>query len=287
MAVSRISRQILADLMRARTGQHMAPERDWRIDSALAPLFRRHGIDNADHLVCLLAQDRTGTLADQVVEALLNNETYFFRDRAIFDALRDEVLPELAARAPARRLSLWCAGCSTGQEPLSLAILGDQVPAGPRNLSPAILATDISGAAIAQARAGRYSQFEIQRGLTMRETVSYFTEADDGWQADPALLGRIQFGIHNLLDRPPDDAPFDLITCRNVLLYFDPATRAVALGRLVSALTEGGVLLLGSGETLESGHGLPLAPRPGLPGLFVRMAIGAAQPAPRRAGGRG
>ena len=177
--MSGISERIVADLLFTRTGQQLTEARRWRIQTALAGLFRDRGISNIDQLVCMLAEPREATLAQEVVEALLNNETYFFRDRLMFDILAREVLPDLAARrADTRRLSIWSAGCSTGQEALSIAMLFADDPARWAGWTIDILGTDISGKAIAGARRGVYSQFEIQRGL--------------GVSADAALVRRIR-----------------------------------------------------------------------------------------------
>ncbi|WP_232366906.1 CheR family methyltransferase [Alteripontixanthobacter muriae] len=227
----------------------MAESRRWRIDSALAGLYRRLGIANADQLVCMLAVDGQDALADEVVEALLNNETYFFRDRNLFTTLATEFLPALAARrASTKRLSIWSAGCSTGQEVLTLAMLF----AADRQWDDwkiEILGTDVSAGAICTARLGRYSQFEIQRGLGVVEMIGYFDETDSGWQSRNRFAADIRFEQHNLLDAAPRSEAFDLVLCRNLLLYFDAATRAAAFARLRSALADDGLLMLGAGET--------------------------------------
>ena len=247
--MSSASQRIILDLLRSRTGQHMAESRRWRIDSALAGLYRRLGIANADQLVCMLAVDGQDALADEIVEALLNNETYFFRDRNLFTTLATEFLPRLAARrANTKRLSIWSAGCSTGQEVLTLAMLfaADQRWDG---WKIEILGTDVSTAAISAAQAGRYSQFEIQRGLGVVEMIDYFDETENGWQSRDRFAADIRFEQHNLLDAAPRSEPFDLVLCRNLLLYFDAATRAAAFARLRSALPDDGLLMLGAGET--------------------------------------
>ncbi|MFA9201882.1 MAG: protein-glutamate O-methyltransferase CheR, partial [Cypionkella sp.] len=222
--MSEISHRIVANLLLARTGQHLTESRRWRIHTALAGLFRERGISNLDQLVCLLADPRESSLAQEVVEALLNNETYFFRDRIMFELLAREVLPDLAAkRAATRRLSIWSAGCSTGQEALSLAMLFADEPAPWQGWRIDILGTDISSKAIGAARAGRYSQFEIQRGLGVSQMLRWFDETSGGWRPRAELARRIHFEQRNVLDPPPGAGCFDLVLCRNVLLYFDRA----------------------------------------------------------------
>lgn len=223
----------------------------WRVASALAGLFRARGIADVDQLVCLLADPRSGDLATEVVEALLNNETYFFRDHQVFDRLAHRILPELRRRRSAtRRIAIWSAGCSTGQEPLSLAMLFADDPAGWDGWDIDIVGTDISGKAIAAARSGLFSQFEIQRGIDVARMLRHFAETSEGWRANDALRKLVRFHRANLLDAPPAPGRFDLVLCRNVLLYFDGPTRAAAFARLAESMAADGMLMMGSGETV-------------------------------------
>lgn len=258
---------IVTGLLEAHTGQTLTADRAWRVGSALSNVLRVNGLASLDDLVVRLTDPAEGRLAGQVVEALLNNETYFFRDRAMFDALAAHVLPELQQlRAQTRRLTIWSAGCSTGQEAYSLAMLIAGDPARWRGWTVDILATDVSPSMVATARQGSYSQFQIQRGLGALEMVTFFDETASGWRAAPALRRMIRFETHNLLDAPPSPARFDLILCRNVLLYFDRPTRARAFDRLAEALAPDGRLLLGGGETTV-GQARSLAPIAGGHGL--------------------
>lgn len=251
MEVSQASHQIIAELLTARTGQQLTESRRWRIGTALAGLFRERGITNVDQLVCMLASPGQASLADEVVEALLNNETYFFRDRPTFDQLPNDVFPMLAERQSARkRLQIWCAGCSTGQEAHSLAMQFAEDPKRWEGWSIDILGTDISQSAIAKARAGHYSQFEVQRGLGIAQMLQHFEETSSGWQLRSATRSIVRFEHHNVLDAPPAKASFDLVLCRNVLLYFPGATRERAFERLRQSMTEDGLLMLGAGETV-------------------------------------
>lgn len=245
------SYQIVADLLAARTGQHLAPNRLWRISSALSGLFRDRGISNVDQLVCLLADAKEKQLATDVVEALLNNETYFFRDRCFFETLADTVLPDLAQkRAATRRLSIWSAGCSTGQEALSLAMLLTEQGARWDGWQIEILGTDISGKAVKTAQDACYSQFEIQRGISVAQMLRFFDETDAGWVPDVKIASMTRFEQQNLLDAPRIPRQFDLVLCRNVLLYFDGHVRSQAFDRLSDAIADDGWLMLGAGETI-------------------------------------
>lgn len=269
--MSETSNRVLAALLEARTGQELTPSRRWRINSALSGLFRERGVANAEQLVGLLGQSRESSLARRVVEALLNNETYFFRDRTMFDLLGTRVLPELAERrAETKRLSIWSAGCSTGQEALSIAMLiCEQAPRW-SGWTIDILGTDVSESVIDLARQGAYSQFQIQRGLGVTQMLRWFAETDGGWQAKNAIRQKVRFEVHNLLDPPPVQTEFDLILCRNVLLYFEGANRARAFDRLASALALDGRLLLGAGETVM-GQTERFVPDPELTGIYRRI----------------
>ncbi|TAD73683.1 MAG: protein-glutamate O-methyltransferase CheR [Sphingomonadales bacterium] len=256
MDASEASHQIIADLLEARTGQHLTESRRWRVNSALAGIFRAHGISNVDQLVCLLAAPPGGPdgtdLAQDVVEALLNNETYFFRDKPTFDQLPGEILPELAhRRRDVRRLSIWSAGCSTGQEVYSLAMLFAEQAERWQGWTIDILGTDVSHRAVSAARSGLYSQFEVQRGLGVTQMLRHFEETPRGWQVRDDVRQMVRFGHHNLLASPhPGRNPFDLVLCRNVLLYFERATRNIAFARLSGAVMPDGYLMLGAGETV-------------------------------------
>ena len=242
---------IIAGLLEARTGQRLTEDRKWRIAPALSGLFRDRGITSNQDLVVLLTQPDESSLAQEVVEALLNNETYFFRDRQVFNYIAETLLPELARqRANEKRLSIWSVGCSTGQEALSLAmIFAEQKPRW-EGWEIEILGTDVSTSIADFARAATYSNFQIQRGLGVAQMLGYFTETADGWQAKKALRDMTRYEVHNLLHPAPYPGRFDLILCRNVLLYFDEQVRERAFGRLSEALTGDGRLVLGGGETV-------------------------------------
>jgi chemotaxis protein methyltransferase CheR len=252
MEISDSSRRILASLLEARTGQQLAMNRRWRIDTALASILRTRGFTDVDQLVSRLVSGRDAELSEQVIEALLNNETYFFRDRLPFDLLLGGPVKRLEqARKREKRLSIWCAGCSTGQEAYSLAMsfAGD----GPRwqGWTIEIVGTDLSRSAIERARKGVYSQFEVQRGLPVVQMIKWFEELGGGdWGISPKLLQRVRFEVLGLIEPPPHPGKFDIILCRNVLLYFAPEVRRLAFARLAEACKPDGTLMLGAGETV-------------------------------------
>jgi chemotaxis protein methyltransferase CheR len=252
MEISDSSRRILASLLEARSGQQLAMNRRWRIDTALAAILRERGFANVDQLVARLVSGRDPDLSEQVIEALLNNETYFFRDRLPFDLLLGGPVRRLEqARAKARKLSIWCAGCSTGQEAYSLAMSFADEAARWQGWTIEIVGTDLSRSAIERARKGVYSQFEVQRGLPVMQMIKWFEELGGGdWGISPKLLQRVRFDVRNIIEPPPHPGRFDIILCRNVLLYFAPEMRRLAYARLADAIAPDGTLMLGAGETV-------------------------------------
>jgi chemotaxis protein methyltransferase CheR len=248
MQVSDSSSRILAGLLEARTGQQLTMNRRWRIETAVASLLRERGIATLDELITILVMGREPALANHVVEALLNNETYFFRDRQPFDLLSAQALPALAiARADKKRLRIWSAGCSTGQEVYSLSMMFAENPMQWAGWTIDILGTDVSGAVVDRARSGTYTQFEVQRGLGITQMIRWFEECEAGWRAVEPLRKPVRFQVHNLLEPPPHPGQFDIVLCRNVLLYLSAEKRTLAFDRLASALAPDGALMLGAG----------------------------------------
>ena len=251
MQISDSSTRILAGLLEARTGQQLTMSRRWRIETALSALLREREIGTLDELITILVMGKEPSLSQLVVEALLNNETYFFRDRAPFDLLQRHALQELALRrSKSKRLRIWSAGCSTGQEAYSLAMLFAEEPEKWRGWTIDILGTDVSTSCIDRARNGIYSQFEVQRGLGINQTIKWFEECADGWRAVEELRRPVRFQVHNLLEQAPHPGDFDVILCRNVLLYLSPEKKALSFERLTGAMAEDGWLMLGAGETV-------------------------------------
>lgn len=241
---------LIAVLLEQRTGQQIAANRAWRIETALKPVLRMHELQTLDDLVTQLMATRTGELSDMVVDALLNQETSFFRDAAVLDMVADAAR-QMQAETPHRRLRIWSAGCSTGQEPFSLAILfSENAVSNPGAPMPEIVATDVSPSALARARSGRFSQFEIQRGLSVRRMMSWFDGGGGDWAASPELIRKVQFRQQNLAGDPPPPGRFDIVLCRNVLLYFSGALRKQVFDTMAQAVRPGGLLVLGAGETV-------------------------------------
>lgn len=282
MQVSDSSSRILAGLLEARTGQQLTMSRRWRIETALSGLLKERGIGTLDELITILVMGREPSLSSKVVEALLNNETYFFRDRAPFDLLVSHALPLLRQRREKRkRISIWSAGCSSGQEAYSLAMLFAQKPDLWHGWTIDIMGTDVSTSVIDRARDGSYTQFEVQRGLGINEMVRWFEEGGEGWRAVEQLRRMVRFQVHNLLEAPPHPGNFDIVLCRNVLLYLNQDTRTQAFERLVEALAPDGWLMLGAGETVI-GSTRKLEADPAARGLYRLVEGATAEEAPRK-----
>ena len=246
-AASQATINVLTALLEARTGQQIAAYRSWRLDTALKPLLRARKLDTLDQLVTQLLQGSDRSIGDSIVDALVNQETSFFRDAQVFEMLAEAVAD---AERDGRRARIWCAGCSTGQEPLSLAMqFAERRETGGVPM-PEIIATDVSDAAVARARTGRFSQFEIQRGLPVRRMIRWFDTTGSDWVAKPELLGMVAFRRMNLVSDPAPPGQFDVVLCRNVLLYLSTDTKAEVFPKIAKAMKPGGVLVMGAGETV-------------------------------------
>ena len=244
--LSPASTRTLTALLEARTGQQLAAYRSWRLDVALKPLLKERGLASLDDLAALSAAGDQA-LDERIVDALVNSETSFFRDAPVFDLAREVVAQ---VEATGRRARLWSAGCSTGQEPLSLAMSFAERALAGGPVGPEIVASDVSETALARARAGRYTQFEVQRGLPIRRLMQWFEQMRDDWIVAPDLIRAVQYRSHNLVADPPPPGRFDLVLCRNVLLYLAPEMKARVFAGLAAALRPGGLLVLGAGETV-------------------------------------
>ncbi|MCJ8189999.1 CheR family methyltransferase [Sphingomicrobium aestuariivivum] len=251
MAISDSSSRILAGLLEARTGQQLTMSRRWRIETALSSVLRRRQIASIDELITQLVMNKDQRLSEEVIEALLNNETYFFRDRAPFDMIKKELLPAIRQRNMAeRKLSIWSAGCSTGQEAYSIAMMIAEDPLAWAGWEIDIVGTDVSRTVTDRAREGSFTHFEVQRGLGIQQTIRWFEEKGDNWQVVDQIKKFVRFEARNLFEAPPRPGKFDLVLCRNVLLYFCNEKRRAAFDRMADALKPEGGLLLGAGETV-------------------------------------
>lgn len=241
----------LSALLEKRTGQTLMANRHWRIDMALKPLMRKNSIPDLETLVSLIEIDADPKLTSECVEAMINNETCFFRDQANFALLTGPVLDSIReTRAKNKRIRIWSAACSTGQEPYSLAMAIAENAEKWRGWQVQIMATDVSGTALAQARAGKYSQFEIQRGLPVMLMVKHFEQKGEEWFAKEHLRRMVTFAEHNMLESPRHLGAFDVILCRNMLMYLSDDKRSKVLDTMAPVLAVDGILMLGAAETV-------------------------------------
>ncbi|MGE0565354.1 MAG: protein-glutamate O-methyltransferase CheR [Pseudolabrys sp.] len=237
--------------LRERSGLTLSTEKQYLLDTRLAPLIRARGFETMGHLIRAVRADPQSDLATLVTEAMTTNESLFFRDKVPFENFRNVIMPALrGARAAAKRLRIWCAACSAGQEPYSLAIAIKEHRLLPEGWSVEIVATDLSSAMLERAKEGVYTQFEVQRGLPIQLLVKYFTQHGDAWQILPELRAMVKFSRINLLENLARLGRFDVIFCRNVLIYFDQPTKIDVLERLSRQIAPDGYLLLGAAETV-------------------------------------
>jgi chemotaxis protein methyltransferase CheR len=236
-----------------------------------------------DDLAARLLGNRDSALEDEVVNALLNNESSFFRDLQIFDMIHRHILPAFHTDRRDRVLRIWSAGCSTGQEAYSLAIQLRNDMARWRGWRIEIMATDISTAAIDQARSGIFSQMDVQRGLAVGDLIKWFEPVGDNWRASPELRRMIDFRTDNLFDAKAPSGEYDLLLCRNVLLYFTQERRQHVFRLLTRHSNDKSVLLLGAGETVI-GHSDDFIPHPEFRGAYARRADRSGSEPLRRAG---
>lgn len=236
--------------LKRRSGIVVGKDKLYLLESRLAPLARKEGLTSLDELISVVRTRRDERLMGQMVDAMTTNETFFFRDKTPFEHLENVVLPDLVKSRPGQRLRILSAACSTGQEAYSIAMMLDQNPRLTGGASVEIVATDISERVLEKARAGLYSQFEVQRGLPIRYLMSYFTQQGDIWKLNENIRSRVTFRKLNLLDSLSSLGNFDIVFCRNVLIYFDQQTKRDILARLSKMMNEKSYLLLGAAETV-------------------------------------
>ncbi|WBV42377.1 protein-glutamate O-methyltransferase CheR [Pseudoroseomonas cervicalis] len=236
----------IAALVKARSGIVLTPDKEYMLDTRLAPILKQEGIASLDLLAIRLKDARAETLARAVTEALTTNESSFFRDGKPFDHLK-RLLPKLqAARPPGHKFRIWSAACSTGQEAYSIAMVLRE--AGIREAE--IYGSDLSREVVERAREGVFTQFEVQRGLPVQMLVKYFKQESGKWRVSPELRAMARFEERNLLGDHRQLGRFDVIFCRNVLIYFDPPTKGKVLNALAAQLAPDGVIYLGGAETV-------------------------------------
>jgi chemotaxis protein methyltransferase CheR len=262
--------EYLARFLKERSGLVLLPQKQYLVESRLMPVVRRNGLADLAALLHRLRAPDAEPLRVAVTEAMTINESFFFRDKIPFDRFRDTILPALiAARALRKRIRIWCAAAATGQEPYSLAMILDEAAERLAGWRVEILSTDISNEMIEKARAGLYTQFDVQRGLPVQLLIRHFEQAGELWRLKEDIRRMVQFRQLNLLSDFSALGVFDVVFCRNVLIYFDNSTKTALLERLVPALARDGYLVLGAAETVV-GLTDRFLPHPDQRGLYVQ-----------------
>ena len=242
--------EYLRKLLKDNSGLDLSADKQYLIESRLLPLARKAGLADISELVQKL-KGGSSVIVGQVVEAMTTNETFFFRDKVPFDHFRESIMPEIIkARGNRKSIRIWCAAGSTGQEPYSLAMCVKEMSAALTGWRVEIVATDISQEVLEKSKAGIYSQFEVQRGLPIQMLVKYFKQNGDLWQINPEIRAMVQHRQLNLLHDFSQLGVFDIIFCRNVLIYFDQDTKINIFGRLAKIMEPDGFLVLGAAETV-------------------------------------
>jgi chemotaxis protein methyltransferase CheR len=257
----------LRRILKERSGLVLSADKQYLVESRLLPLARRAGLAGLSGLVQKLKGPNAEPLTVEVVEAMTTNESFFFRDKLPFEHFRDVIMPALLdARAAQRRIRIWCAAAATGQEPYSLAMCLKELGWATAGWRIDIVATDLSTEVLEKAKAGIYSQFEVQRGLPIALLVKYFTKLGGCWRIAPELRAMVQYRPFNLLHDFTHLGIFDVVFCRNVLIYFDQPTKIGVLDRIARITAPDGYLALGAAETVVglTDSFKPIAARRGL-----------------------
>jgi chemotaxis protein methyltransferase CheR len=265
----------LRKLLKERSGLVLSADKQYLVQSRLLPVARKAGAMDLSQLVQSLKQPKTERLIVEVVQAMMTNESFFFRDKLPFEHFRDTIMPALlAARSEQRRIRIWCAAASSGQEPYSLAMALKEMGKAVAGWRIDILATDLSTEVLEKAKVGIYSQFEVQRGLPIQLLIKYFTQVGETWQIAPDIRAMVQYRPLNLLSDFSYLGPFDVVFCRNVLIYFDQETKIRVLDRISRIIERDGYLALGAAETVVglTDRFKPVPERRGLYGLNVSTA---------------
>jgi chemotaxis protein methyltransferase CheR len=241
----------LRKLLKERSGLVLSADKQYLVESRLLPVAHRAGMATLVELVQKLRGVKNEPLLIAVAEAMTTNESFFFRDKLPFEHFRETIMPALlAARAAQRRIRIWCAAASTGQEPYSLAMSLKEMGEKIAGRQVEIVATEFSTQVLEKAKSGIFSQFEVQRGLPIQLLIKYFDKIGDSWQINPDVRAMVQFRPFNLLHEFNHLGPFDLVFCRNVLIYFDQETKAHVLDRIARIMEHDGYLVLGAAETV-------------------------------------
>ena len=260
--------EFLRRFLKERSGLILTDDKQYLIESRLMPVARKFGVAGISDIASKL-KGVAPALESAVVEAMTTNESFFFRDKTPFDNFKEVMLPSLLkARSAQKKLRIWCAAASTGQEPYTLAMILDEMKTQLSGWKIEILGTDLSTEVLDRAKAGVYTQFEVQRGLPIQLLMKYFTQQGDSWVISSHIRSMVQYRPLNLLRDFSSLGIFDIIYCRNVLIYFDQPTKIDVLDRSIRNLATDGYMMLGAAETVV-GLTESYKPHPDRRGIYV------------------
>lgn len=243
--------EFICQILRERSGLVLTNDKAYLLESRLLPVARKWKLATFDDLVRIIRTKMDEAVIRDVVEAMTTNESFFFRDTKPFEQFKQLVLPALLKnRASSRVIRIWSAACSSGQEPYSLAMILSEMAQQLNGWKIEIVGTDLSTEILTRAKEGVYSQFEVQRGLPITMLVKYFAQIGDRWQINARIRSMVQYREFNLLHDPMPLGRFDVVFCRNVLIYFDQPTKTRVLNSVVKLMPEDGFLFLGGAETV-------------------------------------
>jgi chemotaxis protein methyltransferase CheR len=260
--------EFLAGILKDRSGLSIGPDKTYLLESRLTPVARKNNLDDLDALVTEVRRSKKEALLCEITEAMTTNESFFFRDTTPFEIFEKTVLPELLeSRGSRKSLRIWSAACSTGQEAYSLSMILREMAPRLADWRIEIVGTDISTEVLEKAKVGIYSQFEVQRGLPIQLLMKYFTQISELWQIDASIRAMVTYKEFNLLTDLKALGSFDIIFCRNVLIYFDQPTKTRVLNAMANILASDGCLFMGAAETVL-GISDDFKPMPGQRGVY-------------------
>lgn len=262
--------ELYKDLLFEKSGLVLTPDKSYLLDSRLTPVARKWNFPSIEIMTLQLRALPDNDLIRDIVEAMTTTETSFFRDTVPYIDFEQMILPALIKqRGGKKTLRIWSAASASGQEPYSLAMIIKDNEAMLKGWKIEIIATDISETILEQARRGIYTQFEVQRGIPVAYLIKFFEQINEKWRLRDEIRNMVKFSYFNLLDEMDRLGPFDLVFCRNVIGYFDDATKTRVLGDISDRLEKDGLMVLGRGES-PVGLTDKLAPVPGKQGIFAK-----------------
>jgi len=242
---------LLTTLIRRNSGITIGIEKKYFIESRLGPLVKKYNCSDYTGLYNACRDNKSGTIIDEIIDAVTVNETSFFRDKKPFDLIKNKLVPDLLGEKPGRPVNIWCAACSTGQEVYSITMVLKEILFDFSKYRIKILGTDISDTALAHASKGEYNTFDVSRGLSPVQISKNFFIVNDNYRIKDELRSIVQFSKHNLCGPIKIPGRFDIVLCRNVAIYFPKEKKSLLFNSIADILNPGGILIIGSTEFLN------------------------------------